>query len=54
MRTPWIVLEGQKFKCKVCGETYSPTIPCSLGMISVMMRQFVRDHKKCKKIKEKK
>ena len=36
------------FYCSRCDKKYLPTCPCSLGMMDVMMRQWIKDHRYCK------
>lgn len=48
----WVVLDGKTnhFMCLRCKESYAPKIPCSLGMMVAMMKQFVKDHRRCNQI----
>lgn len=38
----------KEYYCKACGTTYRPRLPCSLTMFSVMVQQFIREHRHCK------
>jgi len=37
-----------EFICLKCGEIYEPRLPCSFGMITAIMNQFLEEHKGCK------
>ncbi len=35
--------------CLHCGETYPIHLPCSLGMFAAICKEFVSEHRHCKK-----
>ena len=41
----------QKFECKHCGGSQPMSLPCSIEMLSVMGKQFKKEHKDCKEKK---
>lgn len=46
-KTPWVVMQDNLFKCLRCGESYTPTLPCSIPMFTGMVRLFAAEHENC-------
>lgn len=42
----WL-LTGE-FLCTHCGETYNPTMPCPMGVMSAILKAYGKEHKSCK------
>lgn len=39
--------------CTHCGETYNPTMPCPMGVMSAILKAYGKEHKRCKLDKSK-
>lgn len=52
--TPWIVVnqEGCVFECRRCGQTYQPTLPIPIPMLTGLIDGFIGIHKDCPEKKE--
>lgn len=35
-------------KCTHCGERYVAALPCTVGMMSAVTRQYIEDHRNCR------
>ena len=39
--------EGGRLECLHCGDTYSPTMPCSMGIYGAILSAWSKDHESC-------
>lgn len=46
----WVVVTHNfsVFSCTRCEQSYAPKLPCSLMMMEVMVKQFLKEHRTCK------
>lgn len=48
MSAQHVVMDGNAFVCRHCGEVYRPTLPATILMFAGMAKVFVDQHKACR------